>query len=523
MHPNRRRSCTGAEHHTDQWAVASKPFSLGGASGQLAAALAYFAVKASDDVETRLGVAAIHRVWATGVLAQDAHSGVTLKPVGGSSGSYGGQCFAHKLEAFAAAMSDRVFLCLESDLAQAEKPSGCRALTLDEFDSWLTAHLEGRVIVGLLPHEFPRLLCILFPGAMISSGPDMVTGAWRLPHERHTLARTLLANEPGIRHTQAAPGDEHLGLFRSADAAQRFAECLLRAIPDAAVCLHVDDLCYDGASITGRAVNDVCGCLKAAPARTVHATEPFCAKLSVLPFGHLLPVPPLAGARVYDITPGSGRYPITIRREHSKAAETIARYLTLSRVGFGILAGSFFAFGSVLPGLVAYVVGLLTDVLDGLVARQWNGVTAWGKHWDGIIDMVFNAMSVTGFVLGAVGVWNKPILALWLTLGTAVPVVLSRPLIPPGSRAAKCRSGLIRCVILVCVLPMLSSEQRLSVGIGLVPLLIIAGVYELSVMMKDEAEGRNSGWFGPPPRALERPDQRLLQSIFSKITRARSG
>ncbi len=501
------------------WSVSPLPKALGGHSCHVAAACAYVSRFAAIEVERRHQTAGLSRVWATGELFEN-RSGLHILPVGGPAGSTAGLAFQAKLQAFADT-DDAVFLCTSEDIAQVSfeaRSHRCVVLCLDDFRGWLDSPTSERVIVALERPEFVRLLCVLFHGLLAKQTLHTGVLSWRIRKpDRSALGELVQGQYLQISHLELPPSGQQLLAFPSSDSAAAFGEALLRRVPDAAVCIDMGDVEYDGVSAAGPVIRRLRALLEVTSDGSICATEPALARLSLPVYGLILEG--LANdVRAYDITPGHHPYLLRVStRRFSVPAYRIAKILTISRVPFGALAGVLFAWGAFLPGLIAYIVGLATDVLDGLIARSWNSVSGWGKRHDGTFDAIFNTLSVMGYLIGALFIWRTPIFALYLVVGTLVLVVGTYPWIPPGSRAAKCRSGVVRCVIVACVLAKLPSASATTILVGLVPSLAIAAVYELSVMAKSEHYGISQGWFGPPPTARERPDQKLLRAVLGRV------
>lgn len=58
--------------------------------------------------------------------------------------------------------------------------------------------------------------------------------------------------------------------------------------------------------------------------------------------------------------------------------------------------------------LAAYVVGALTDYLDGWLARRWNAMSPWGAMLDPIADKI----AVCGAVVGLAALDPRPVIVL---------------------------------------------------------------------------------------------------------------
>ncbi len=65
--------------------------------------------------------------------------------------------------------------------------------------------------------------------------------------------------------------------------------------------------------------------------------------------------------------------------------------LSLARLGFGIVAMALIVSGEFLGALIFFVIGAITDILDGVAARVLNQATAFGRQLDPMIDKLLVA------------------------------------------------------------------------------------------------------------------------------------
>lgn len=87
--------------------------------------------------------------------------------------------------------------------------------------------------------------------------------------------------------------------------------------------------------------------------------------------------------------------------------------ISLSRIPLGLAACLFVYLKWVLPAAAAIFLAVLTDYLDGIVARKTCSVSEWGKIFDPLADKVaIGAFIVTLAAAGAVPLW---FLILFLT------------------------------------------------------------------------------------------------------------
>lgn len=171
--------------------------------------------------------------------------------------------------------------------------------------------------------------------------------------------------------------------------------------------------------------------------------------------------------------------------------------LSLSRPALGLFAAVLLWQGRPVQALAVYAFGIVTDVVDGWLARRLRGGTSWGKDLDGLTDSVMNL-----FVFGAVVANGIEARDPWF-LGVSVFLVLlwvgTRLFAAKHSVVAKYRSGVTRSVLYVAIAVMLPSPwQWIGLGVGAV-LLVVGGGYEFGVTRKDLSSGRRplvgEGWF----------------------------
>lgn len=87
--------------------------------------------------------------------------------------------------------------------------------------------------------------------------------------------------------------------------------------------------------------------------------------------------------------------------------------ISLSRIPLGLAACLFVYLKWIIPAGAAIFLAVLTDYLDGIVARRTHTVSDWGKIFDPLADKVaIGAFIVTLAVVGAVPLW---FLILFLT------------------------------------------------------------------------------------------------------------
>ena len=84
-----------------------------------------------------------------------------------------------------------------------------------------------------------------------------------------------------------------------------------------------------------------------------------------------------------------------------KIKQNIPNMITMSRIIASIIAGGLFVSGNILPSVLLYVYGAISDFFDGLAARKLNATTELGKKLDPISDKIFALSLLTpSIVLG---------------------------------------------------------------------------------------------------------------------------
>ena len=171
-------------------------------------------------------------------------------------------------------------------------------------------------------------------------------------------------------------------------------------------------------------------------------------------------------------------------RRSSRIGYLAANTLTFVRPGIGIAAGMAIAHRRITMGFVLYLIGLTSDVLDGLIARQFEVQSAHGREWDAVADAIHNFAFGFGIAWFAIGPPIDVVRAI--TLGAMVTVfVASRFFVSVHSIVDKCLSGLWRVVLFILTFTLLSPDWRIAGLLGGLVLAIIGGTYELSVIRKD--------------------------------------
>lgn len=127
-----------------------------------------------------------------------------------------------------------------------------------------------------------------------------------------------------------------------------------------------------------------------------------------------------------------------------------------------------------------YLAGLVTDILDGMVARSIDGATDWGKRFDAQVDVLFNG--ATGIALFWAGV-QRGSLFLTVTVALLFSLFVLRLFWAPTGLLPKYFSGLVRVaffVLFMVSLPTAARGQAFVAGTGI---LLFGAWYEQRVML----------------------------------------
>jgi phosphatidylglycerophosphate synthase len=176
----------------------------------------------------------------------------------------------------------------------------------------------------------------------------------------------------------------------------------------------------------------------------------------------------------------------------------IAAAFTFSRLPIGLGVALCLYWGQFTFGFGLYVLGLVTDVLDGFIARATGSASDWGGEWDRRMDIVFNATSTAGYVLGAYFVWGNLAWAFVPFVSMAGLVVVTRPFFQPHSAASKLRSGVIRCLLIGFVAARLNWTSLDVVLVVVFAIIAIpAALHELKLTREEVCMGKRR-WFKSP-------------------------
>ena len=130
---------------------------------------------------------------------------------------------------------------------------------------------------------------------------------------------------------------------------------------------------------------------------------------------------------------------------------TPANAVTLSRVPLALISISFLVAGARAPALVFMVIALLTDSIDGTVAR-WSGVVSdWGKVLDPLGDkLVVVILGLTLVLIDRMPVWFWALLVGrdLIVGGGGIAIILARDVVPEADQTGKISTVLLSMYML---------------------------------------------------------------------------
>ena len=182
-------------------------------------------------------------------------------------------------------------------------------------------------------------------------------------------------------------------------------------------------------------------------------------------------------------------------------AKKVTSALTLSRLPIGLITAWLLFRGSFSAAFVVFLVGQLTDILDGVIARRFKCESTWGAEWDRRMDMTLHGLTAAGYLLGAICTWGTwstmrgPINAAAWLLVCLMPTTL---LFKPHSAASKLRSGVIRFVLIGYFIERL---PRTPLCIALIVVTLIASIPAVILEIKQTIDDVRTGrrrWFKSP-------------------------
>jgi phosphatidylglycerophosphate synthase len=130
---------------------------------------------------------------------------------------------------------------------------------------------------------------------------------------------------------------------------------------------------------------------------------------------------------------------------------TPANAVTLSRVPLALISIAFLVSGARTPALAFMVIALLTDTIDGTVAR-WTGVVSdWGKVLDPLGDkLVVVVLGLTLVLIDRMPVWFWALLVGrdLIVGGGGIVIIMAGHAVPEADRAGKLSTLLLSIYLL---------------------------------------------------------------------------
>ena len=84
----------------------------------------------------------------------------------------------------------------------------------------------------------------------------------------------------------------------------------------------------------------------------------------------------------------------------------VPNLISLSRIPLAVIACVFLVQKSIIPVVAVILIGVFSDVIDGVVARRTNSISDWGKILDPLADKIaIGSFIITLAFLKAVPLW----------------------------------------------------------------------------------------------------------------------
>jgi len=124
--------------------------------------------------------------------------------------------------------------------------------------------------------------------------------------------------------------------------------------------------------------------------------------------------------------------------------------ISLSRIPLAFTACLFLMQKNIVVVVIVILMGVLSDFLDGIIARKTNSISDWGKIFDPLADkMAIGAFIVTLAFVGAVPLWFVILFLIRDVLIAAGGLFITKKLgAPPSSNKLGKLSSLIISVYL---------------------------------------------------------------------------
>lgn len=132
-----------------------------------------------------------------------------------------------------------------------------------------------------------------------------------------------------------------------------------------------------------------------------------------------------------------------------------------------------------------FVVAMLTDWIDGALARRWNMITDFGKIADPIADKALMAAALIGlWVVGTLPLW-VPVIILVRELGiTVLRFVIIRWVVLPASKGGKLKTVLqtVAIGLMLLWIPVLAWLPALFVAWTVVAWLVMTAAIVVTLV-----------------------------------------
>lgn len=136
-------------------------------------------------------------------------------------------------------------------------------------------------------------------------------------------------------------------------------------------------------------------------------------------------------------------------------ALTVLRFLLVPVFGWLLLADGGHTWGYRIAALAVFVVAMITDSVDGDIARRRGLVTDFGKVADPIADKALTGMALVGLSILGVVPWWVTVLILVREVGvTLVRFLVIRHGVMPAGRGGKLKTLLQTASLTLLVAPL---------------------------------------------------------------------
>jgi CDP-diacylglycerol--glycerol-3-phosphate 3-phosphatidyltransferase len=159
-------------------------------------------------------------------------------------------------------------------------------------------------------------------------------------------------------------------------------------------------------------------------------------------------------------------------------ALTAVRIVLVPLFGWLLLAGDGRT-GWRVAAAVAFVVAVITDRVDGELARRWHLVTDVGKIADPIADKALIGTALVGLsLLGELSWWATGIVLVREALITLLRFIVIRRVVLPAGRGGKAKTAMQALAITLYLIPLPEGGQPVAVAVmaAAVVLTVVTGL-----------------------------------------------